>query len=74
MRQSVVVLASMAATLLLASGVALAVTKVGSAGDNVLYGTNNPVVRWRDAHRCWTGAVLTSENTSKRKLGFRAAR
>jgi Ca2+-binding RTX toxin-like protein len=42
MRKSVVVLASMAATLLLASGVALAVTKVGSAGDSVLYGTNNP--------------------------------
>jgi Ca2+-binding RTX toxin-like protein len=42
MRKSVVVLASMAATLLLASGVALALTKVGSAGDNVLYGTNNP--------------------------------
>ena len=42
MRKSVVVLASMAATLLLASGVALAVTKVGGPGDNVLYGTNSP--------------------------------
>jgi Ca2+-binding RTX toxin-like protein len=40
MRKSVVLLASMAATLLLASGVALAVTKVGSNGPDTLRGTN----------------------------------
>jgi Ca2+-binding RTX toxin-like protein len=42
MRKSVLLLPSMAATLLLASGVALALTKVGGPGHNVLYGTNNP--------------------------------
>jgi Ca2+-binding RTX toxin-like protein len=42
MGKSVVVLASMAVTLLVASGVALAQTKVGGPGHNVLYGTNSP--------------------------------
>ena len=42
MRKTVVLLASMAATLLLTGGVALALTKVGGPGHNVLYGTNNP--------------------------------
>jgi Ca2+-binding RTX toxin-like protein len=40
MRKSVAVLASMVATLLVASGVAL--TKAGGPGHNVLYGTNSP--------------------------------
>ena len=39
MRRTILVLAAMAAALLLASGVALAVTKVGGPGDDVLTGT-----------------------------------
>jgi Ca2+-binding RTX toxin-like protein len=40
MRKSVVLLASMAETLLLASGVALAVNKMGTNGPDTLKGTN----------------------------------
>jgi len=39
LRRTILVLAAMAAALLLASGVALAVTKVGGPGDDVLTGT-----------------------------------
>jgi RTX calcium-binding nonapeptide repeat (4 copies) len=40
MRRTIVLLASMALTLLVASGVALAVTKIGTDGPNTLKGTN----------------------------------
>ena len=42
MRRVVLLLTVMAATLLVAGGVALAVTKIGGPGSNVLYGTDNP--------------------------------
>ncbi len=40
MRRTIVLLATMALTLLVASGVALAVTKVGTNGPDTLRGTN----------------------------------
>jgi hypothetical protein len=40
MRRTIVLLATMALTLLVASGVALAVTKIGGPGPNTLKGTN----------------------------------
>ena len=40
MRRTIVLLASMALTLLVASGVALAVTKIGTDGPDTLRGTN----------------------------------
>ena len=42
MRRVVLVLAAMAFALLLASGVALAVTKIGTPRDDTLIGTNGP--------------------------------
>ena len=42
MRRFVLLLTVMAVTLLVAGGVALAVTKIGGPGSNVLYGTDNP--------------------------------
>ena len=41
MRRAILLLTVTAATLLVAGGVALAVTKVGGPGDDVLYGTDN---------------------------------
>jgi Ca2+-binding RTX toxin-like protein len=40
MRRTIVLLATMALTLLVASGVALAVTKIGTNGPDTLQGTN----------------------------------
>ena len=40
MRRTIVLLASMALTLLVASGVALAVTRIGTDGPDTLRGTN----------------------------------
>ena len=40
MRRTIVLLATMALTLLVASGVALAVTKIGTNGPDTLRGTN----------------------------------
>src|SRR5215213_8939560 len=40
MRRTIVLLATMALTLLVASGVALAITKIGGPGPNTLRGTN----------------------------------
>ena len=42
MRRTALLLASVAAALLLVSRVALAATKIGGPGDDVLIGTNNP--------------------------------
>ncbi len=42
MRRAMLLLVVTAATLVVASGVAFAVTKIGGPGDNTLYGTNNP--------------------------------
>ena len=42
MRRAILLLAVTAATLLVPGGVALAVTKIGGPGDDVLYGTDNP--------------------------------
>ncbi len=42
MRRAILVLTVMTTALLLASGVALAVTETGDAGDNVLRGSNEP--------------------------------
>jgi Ca2+-binding RTX toxin-like protein len=42
MRRAILLLAVTAATLLVASGVAFAVTKLGGPGDNTIYGINNP--------------------------------
>ncbi len=42
MRRTILLLAVTAAVLLVASGVAFAVTKIGGPGDNTLYGTDNP--------------------------------
>jgi Ca2+-binding RTX toxin-like protein len=42
MKKSVLLLASMAVTVLLASGVALAATSIGGPGDDTIYGTHNP--------------------------------
>jgi hypothetical protein len=40
MRRTIVLLVTMALTLLVASGVALAVTKIGTDGPDTLWGTN----------------------------------
>jgi Ca2+-binding RTX toxin-like protein len=40
MRRTILLLATMALTLLVASGVALAVTRIGTEGPNTLRGTN----------------------------------
>ncbi len=42
MRRLILLLTVMAAALVLASGVALAVTKIGGPGPNTLRGTNGP--------------------------------
>ena len=66
MRRVVLVLVAMALTLLVASGVALAVTKIGTDGPDTLRGTNgddnligkggkDSLFPWMAATTCWAG-------------------